>query len=67
MVDRASVGEFKEGMGFIHLLQICLQESSRHNAPKHDKSGFGRVATGAMDSRKDPVDLGMVVEGGVPS
>jgi hypothetical protein len=41
VVDRARVGQLEESVGFIHLLQICLQEPPCYDAPKHDKSSFG--------------------------
>lgn len=62
MVDSASVGEFKEGMGLIHLLQICLQEPSCYNASEHAESGFGRVVVGVRSVRKDSMDSRTVVD-----
>ena len=67
MVDRARVWQFEESMGFIHLLQVCLQGSSRYNAPKHDKSGFGKAILSAASLSEDSVDSRMVVDLGIPS
>lgn len=67
MIDCASVGQFKEGMGFIHLLQICLQESSCYNAPKHAEFCFGRAVTGAGGVEKGSVDSRVVADLGMPS
>ena len=39
MIDRARIRQFEESVGFVHLLQIGLQESSCYNAPKHGESG----------------------------
>ena len=67
MINRARVRQFKEGVGFVHLLQICLQESSRYDASKHRKSGFGREITGVVGLGEDSVDSKMMVEFGRPS
>ena len=67
MVDRAGVRQFEEGVGFIRLLQVCLQESSCYNAPKHDESGFGKVITGVGSVREDPMDSRTVADLGMPS
>jgi len=61
MVDRAGVRQFEEGVGFIHLLQVCLQESSCYNAPKHDELGFGKVIADAESVREDSMDSRMVL------
>jgi hypothetical protein len=39
MIDHTRIGQFEESVGFVHLLQVCLQESSCYNTPKHDKIG----------------------------
>lgn len=67
MVDRASVWQLEEGMGFIHLLQVCLQESSCYNTPKHGESGFRKAIAGAGSVREDSVNLRMVVDLEIPS
>jgi len=67
VVDRASVRQFEEGMGFIHLLQVCLQESSCHNAPEHDESGFGKAIADAGSVRGDSENSRMVGDLGIPS
>jgi len=54
-------------MRFVHLLQVRLQGSSRYNAPKHDRSGFGRTIAGAVSLGEDSVDLRMVADLGIPS
>jgi len=67
MVDRASVRQFEEGMGFIHLLQVCLQESSCHDAPKHNESDFRKLIAGAGGVRGDSVYSRMMGDLGIPS
>lgn len=67
VIDSASVGQFEESVGFVHLLHIRLQGSSRHNAPKHVKSWSGKVITGAVRLSGDSVDSRMVADVEAPS
>ena len=61
MIDRARVRQFEESVGFIHLLQICLQEPSCYNAPKHVGSDLEGAITSRMGLRKESVDSGVIV------
>ena len=64
MVNRARIRKLEESVGFVHLLHVCLQGSSRYNAPKHDEFDSGKVITGAMSLRRDLVGSWMVVDFG---
>lgn len=67
MVDSAGVGQFKEGMSFIDLLQIRLQEPSCHNTSKHGETDFGRGIAGTKGVIKDLVGSRMVADLRMPS